>query len=266
MLTGTEPEGLPMPPAAQKPAKKFLAVAVHAGGGFLAQWAAPGLIPDYVRDYSTRTQNPPPLVFESEDAAEFAALRAMRNAMNDRKRSGSGKTKDVHFDKMTGGELAVAIAEVPGMDFELMADLCGYTLDYLNQIIDEMKSVPFIMRWAVPLLARHDNLDFAIQAAAKHMKHSHHFRRFMKLRGIKTQELVGRIIPTQPPQTKQDMVLQNALKRAREQADRADKAERNERNLARDNTDLRDRVKELEIVLKSSGMRVPDDTSKKETR
>lgn len=188
---------IPEPPKlSSRPSKKYLATAIPAGDGrFFGQWAAPGLIPDFVRDYGVEGDNPPPRLFHNEKEADLAALRTLFNALNNRKRSGSGKSRDTIFEKMTGAELAVAIAEVPGLNFIKTAELLGYTRDYLNEIIDGVKPVPFILNWAIPLLARHDNLEFAESKAAENMKRTEAFVEAVERHGKSPDNLAGRINP-----------------------------------------------------------------------
>src|SRR4051812_44226537 len=94
--------GVPVPPL--KPAARYIATAVaHPNGQFLAQWAAPGMIPAYAQN-----RNYGPLLFDTVEEAEAEARLVLFEALNSRRRDTS---KPERYRKLTGPEFAVKLAE-----------------------------------------------------------------------------------------------------------------------------------------------------------
>jgi DNA-binding transcriptional regulator YiaG len=89
-----------------KPARRFVAQAIPFGSKFMAQWAAPGMIPNYVDDGGSAK------IYEEAGAAEDDARRILFEALNSGIHRDPSRSKLAAYEKMTGPELAVALADL----------------------------------------------------------------------------------------------------------------------------------------------------------
>jgi hypothetical protein len=149
-----------IPMVEKKPARNYIAKAIPTARGFLAQWAAPGLVPDWVYEGDA------PQVFSNEEEAAAKARKVLFDALNSRRRSTFKKSR---YDKMTGPELAVAIAGANLSPSEFAA-LWGTDQDRVLAWFDDAENmgVPFPLWWAVELLKNPDNLALARRIVADH--------------------------------------------------------------------------------------------------
>jgi hypothetical protein len=158
-----------------RPARSYIARAIPArGGGFYAQWAAPGLIPDLVYDRrpipnTGELRDGGPLVFEHENAATATAMATLFNALNSRKRVTS---PDMRYAKMWGPDFAAELSDT-GLTVSEFALLWGTFPDrILSDWIDEAspRGVPFPMWWVLELLKDPATRQKALEIAAKHVQ------------------------------------------------------------------------------------------------
>jgi len=135
---------------ADKPASKPIAKAIRhpSGKGLAGQFALPGLVPDYVRDRDGRIQR-----FETDDAAEFSALRVMRAVLESRM---TDPRKAGGYNRMTGAELAAALndADVTPTEF---AELYGVPQSRVMTWLDGAQDIPHSASILVRFLATEEN-------------------------------------------------------------------------------------------------------------
>jgi hypothetical protein len=164
---------------ASKPAKNYLAkaVPVSGGSGFYAQWAAPGMVPDFI--YVDRDGNTP-RIFEQAAAAEIAALRTMFNALNTRRTS---KDKQEVSQKMSGPEFAVKLAEA-NIGPTLWAQLFGSKYDRVIDQIDGAIDVPFPVHWILEILKDPAALKRAIEITAQNITYKQEFIEYLQKSGV----------------------------------------------------------------------------------
>lgn len=135
---------------ADKPASRPIAKAVRhpSGKGLAGQFALPGLVPSYVRDREDRVQR-----FDTEDAAEFAALRVMRAVLESRM---ADPRRAAGYSRMTGAELAIALDEADITPTEF-AELYGVPQSRVMGWIDGVQDIPHSAAVYVRLLAIEEN-------------------------------------------------------------------------------------------------------------
>jgi len=109
-----------------KPARRYIANAIANPGGFLAQYAFPGVVPRYV------TSAGRPLLFASSDEAEDAARVALFHALNNRP---SQKGPPERYRLMSGDDLARAV-DAAGITPTFFAYLWGCGTERFFQWID----------------------------------------------------------------------------------------------------------------------------------
>ena len=159
-----------------KPAKQFLFEAVPTGDGrYWARWAAPGMIPDYVIDYSdgdTAADHDLREVFDTEDDAEHRALWVMFSAMNARyKRDSMGRVvsgKNVRHTVPTGAEAAAMMRDANINPSELAHLWGAKTTDVGLEWVDGVRPVPFAMWFVIPLLADPKVREFVFKTVAEY--------------------------------------------------------------------------------------------------
>lgn len=148
-----------------KPARSFIAHAVPnpaTGSGFIAEWAAPGMTPRTVLD----TASGLPSEFQTEREAEAEARRVLFNVLNGGFRD---KNKLAAYDKLTGPELAVLLAEndvSPTWFAFIMATNYARVMDWISGAQD----VPHNARVLLEIFKRHpgaaDTADEVTRSAA----------------------------------------------------------------------------------------------------
>ena len=135
-----------------KPAVTFVATAIPLPDGrYLAQYAAPGLVPSYVT-----VGNPPvPKVFQESWDAENEARKTLFNTLNRARRpivkrvDAAGnvterrvlRVKRERQKKLTGREFAIKLAEA-GLTPTFMAFLYGTSPDRVMKWIDGIEDIP----------------------------------------------------------------------------------------------------------------------------
>lgn len=120
-----------------QPSKTLVAQAIPVEDGWLAQFSAPGLIPRYV----TMTHSPDvPHVFDTKVEAEEAARKAAFGIFN-KPRQTQSRGKNDRYEKMSGPEFAVALAET-GVGLSLFAYVYGTSVDRAQAWIDSTENVP----------------------------------------------------------------------------------------------------------------------------
>lgn len=165
----------PNVPAELKATRTFLAKALPnpSGGGFIAQWAAPGFAPRIVFDAATGGT----AVFETKRDAEAEARRVLFNSLNSapppRARAfvpnSPGPQQDVLFQKMGAGEFAAKMAEAD-ITIPEMAFIWGTKPERVDNWIKGIDAVPFAMHWVLPLLAKEEVYDTAMNASEHHIE------------------------------------------------------------------------------------------------
>lgn len=123
------------------PAKLYIAKAVRArGGGWLAQWAAPGQIPRFV------LKGDLPEEFKSAADAEAAAAICLVDALNSRPRG----TWKMDREFMGGAELSRRCGEV-GIGPADFALIFGSRHDRVLDMFSGSREPPFAVWWALEL-------------------------------------------------------------------------------------------------------------------
>lgn len=89
-----------------KPARNFVAKALPRGDGFVAQWAAPGLIPRIVTGIYDE-----PAVYQTAAGAEAEARRVLFNALNSGPVNGT-KNKMAAYETMSSTNFANLMSDV----------------------------------------------------------------------------------------------------------------------------------------------------------
>lgn len=140
------------------PSKTYVANAIPRDDGYLAQFSAPGLIPRYV----SHAHNNDPIVYDTEEDAKNAARDAMMRILNAPRRT-QVRGKNARYEKMTGPEFAVALAE-SGLSLTLFAFIFGTSVDRAQQWIDGVDNVPHPARVLLALFRDNpQNVDIAEQ-------------------------------------------------------------------------------------------------------
>ena len=160
---------------ASKPAKQFLFDVVPTGDGkYWAQWAAPGMIPDYVRVYTEDSKLEEREVFDTEEEAEHRALWVMFRAMNARyKRDSMGRVvsgKNVRHIVPTGAEAAAMMHDADIKPHKLAHLWGSKTTDVGLEWVDGVRPVPFAMWYLIPLLADPKVREFIFNTVAEYTK------------------------------------------------------------------------------------------------
>jgi hypothetical protein len=135
---------------ADKPASHPIAKAIRhpSHKGLAAQFALPGLVPSYVRDREDRVQR-----FDTEEAAEFAALRVMRAVLESRMRD---PRKATGYNRMTPAEFAAALvdADLTATEF---SEIYGVPQSRVMGWIDGIQDIPHSAAVLVRLMAIEEN-------------------------------------------------------------------------------------------------------------
>lgn len=147
-------------PTETKPARQMIARAVeNKAGAYLAEFAYPGVVPDFVRNGDE------PAVYPTAWEAEFDALRTLRDAYNSREHY---RRTDQTFLPPTNDELAEALALANIMPAEWAA-LWGTRQSRVLDQIKGLQHVPFAARWILAIFAAFpDALALARKIAAEH--------------------------------------------------------------------------------------------------
>lgn len=136
-------EGI-MPP--MKPAIRHVANAIrHPSGKYLAQYAAPGMVPLFVSRHNV------PSLFDTEEDARTEAALVLVDVLKSRKRDTS---KPEVYRKLTGDEFAVLLAEA-GLTPTFFAYLYGTTQERVIKWIDGVDDVPHPVRLILETWKRH---------------------------------------------------------------------------------------------------------------
>lgn len=139
------------------PSKTLVAKAIPVEDGYIAQFSAPGLIPRYVSLAHTPST---PIVFDTEEEAENAARKAAFGIFNTPRQT-QARGKNVRFQKMTGEEFAVALAEAR-IGMTLFAYVYGTSVDRVQTWIDGTDGVPHPARVLLALFKESErNVDIA---------------------------------------------------------------------------------------------------------
>lgn len=124
-------------PREPQPARMYVAKAVQSDDGFHAVFAAPGLVPRKV----TRPDAPnKPIPFPTKKAAEEEARRALFGILN-APRINQRRGKDVKYQKLSGPEFAVLLAE-SGLSLTLFSYLYGTSPERAQTWIDGVDFAP----------------------------------------------------------------------------------------------------------------------------
>lgn len=155
MLTEVIASGVPPLPDL-KPAKNHIAKAVPAQrGGFHAQFAFPGVAPQYVNDRGV------PVLYDDEEEAEKAACVALFKKLNARPKD---RSTPESYRRLTGAELAVLIAEA-GITPTFFSYLNNTRLERLFNWIDGVEDkdlAPHQVRVLLEIFKRHpETIDTA---------------------------------------------------------------------------------------------------------
>jgi DNA-binding transcriptional regulator YiaG len=134
---------------ATKPSRSVIAKAIKAGGGFVAQFALPGLIPDIVRQHRN------PVVFATEEKAIAAANQAVVSMLQRRL---VDSRKPAETRKITPAEFAILLAEA-NITPTWFAELFGTTQERVIGWIDGVQDVPHAAYLLVCLMKDQKNLD-----------------------------------------------------------------------------------------------------------
>lgn len=119
------------------PSKSYVAKAIPVDGGYIAQFSAPGLIPRYV----ARSHEPDnPIVFDTAEEAENEARRAAFGILN-KPRQTQRRGKDVRYQKLSGPEFAVLLAE-SGLSLTLFAHIYGTSVSRAQGWLDGADNAP----------------------------------------------------------------------------------------------------------------------------
>lgn len=141
-------------------AKLYVANAIPTdGGGWLAQWAAPGQIPRYVLDGDK------PEIFDDEADAEYAAAICLVDALNARPR---GNWK-VDREFMDGAELSRLCGEI-GIGPTDFALIFGSRQERVLDMFSGSREPPFSAWWALELFKTPSLLDKAKKIAREHTR------------------------------------------------------------------------------------------------
>lgn len=143
-----------------KPASRLIAKALPRGDKFAAQFALPGLTPDLV------SRNGKPELFDTEDAADIAALRAVVALYNSRT---IDERKAGGYRRMTGAELAVQLNKLSageGVTPTYFAELTGYPQHRVMKWLDGEQDIPHSVHLAAILLEDPENFEIAAKLAA----------------------------------------------------------------------------------------------------
>jgi len=150
-----------------KPATRYVAEAVEdkIGRRYLAKWASPGRIPEYVVSDGKFE------LFDTQKEAEDRAREVMFNTLNDVRRdpntvrinreAGVGTHQRVKPVKMTSAELSIAMRDAQIAPNDL-AYLWGTAHDRVIGWMQGADQVPFPIRWALALLKEDDNYHRAM--------------------------------------------------------------------------------------------------------
>jgi DNA-binding transcriptional regulator YiaG len=142
-----------MPAASDAVSKRYSIRAVQLpAGGFLAEYAFPGVRAFYVSD---RGQ---PTVHGSETEAMASAAIALANALNNRPRQ---RGKPERYTKLTGAEFAVLLAEA-GLTPTFFAEIYGTSSGRIVEWMDDVTDVPHPVRLLLELFKHHpETIDTA---------------------------------------------------------------------------------------------------------
>ncbi len=147
----------------EKPSKQYVAKAVPCDGGFHAKFSAPGLYP---RPVTRATAPDRPRLFNREIEAQYAAMTALFGILN-KPRETQRRGKDTRYQKLTGPELAVLLAEAE-IGLSLFAWIWGTTPDRAQSWIDGADGTPHPVRILLEFFKRHPELiDEAIEITSK---------------------------------------------------------------------------------------------------
>lgn len=146
---------------ADKPASRYIAKALPRGGMFVGQFAAPGLIPEYVVDRDGQVMR-----FRKQEDAELAAAQAMIRVLNSRN---SRASMVGGYTRMTPAEFASALAEsdITPSAFSL---IYGVKPDRVLGWLDGVQDIPHAVRVLVELLRYEDIYKEAKAITDKHMQ------------------------------------------------------------------------------------------------
>lgn len=137
------------------PSRSFVARAIPVQGGFIAQFSAPGLIPHYVG----RDQDNPRVFATAKEAEDAARLTAIEVANKPRKTQRRGK--DVRYEKLTGPDFAVLLAE-SGLSLTLFSYIYGTSVDRAQSWVDGLDNAPHPARVLLEIFkANPDMVDVA---------------------------------------------------------------------------------------------------------
>jgi DNA-binding transcriptional regulator YiaG len=143
----------------KNPSRNYIAKALaHNSGGWVAQWACPGMIPIIFKDKGSGQD----AVFPSETAARHAAQNALVHALINRdKFYGRQIGKPERYNKLSGDEFAELLAHA-GLDHAFFAYLFGTTLRNVLMWQDGTKDVPHPARLLLEIFKRHPStIDLA---------------------------------------------------------------------------------------------------------
>lgn len=129
-----------------KPSSRPIANPIPTHGGFQAQFSLPGLIPAIVREGGK------PKVFQTEQEAEYAALKALFRLHESRTRD---TRKAGGYRRLTGAELAVLIDEA-NITVTYFAELMGVPQHRVMKWIDGEQDIPHSIHVAIKLIAASD--------------------------------------------------------------------------------------------------------------
>jgi DNA-binding transcriptional regulator YiaG len=134
-----------MPAASEAVSKRYSIKAVPLPkGGFLGEYAFPGVRPYYVSD---RGQ---PTVHGSEAEALTSAAIALTNALNNRPRQ---RGKPERYTKLTGPEFAALLSET-GITPTFFAELYGTSSARIVEWMDSVTDVPHPVRLLLEIFRR----------------------------------------------------------------------------------------------------------------
>lgn len=129
-----------------KPSSRPIAHAIPTHGGFVAQFSLPGLVPALVRNRGTAE------VFRTEEAAEFAALKALfrlheSRTMDTRKAGG--------YRRLTGSELALLLDKA-NITVTYFAEIAGVPQHRVMKWLDGEQDIPHSVHVLIKLIAASD--------------------------------------------------------------------------------------------------------------
>ncbi|TAA54581.1 hypothetical protein [Shinella sp. JR1-6] len=125
-----------------KPASRRICRAVPKGDKFVAEYAMPGLVPEYVQVGGAVKK------FETAEAAEIAALKAFASLYDSRTLD---TRKNKGYVRMTGAELALALDEL-NVTPTFFAELTGFPQSRVMGWIDGVQDIPHSVYLVIHLM------------------------------------------------------------------------------------------------------------------